>query len=154
MNKENIRSLGDLEYKVKEQKNLYEKYKAEINQHIMEYNKMMSLLEQSETYYSLAKKPELSAAEQSKMSVCRLAMQNNGLLTMSDVDTLRERAEISGRKIAALKEKLEGCEQRYDVYQDILDTYERLSKRDYVTELVAEERQRKELEARKKRKKR
>lgn len=73
---------------------------------------------------------------------------------MSDVDTLRERAAISGRKIAALKEKLEGCKQKYAVYQDILDTYDRLSKRDYVAELIEEERQRREQEARKKRKKR
>ena len=154
MNKENIHSLSDLEYKAKEQKTLYDKYKAEVNQHIMEYNKMMSLLEQSQTYYTLAHKTELSATEQSKLSVCRLAMQNNGLLTVSDVDTLRERAEISGRKIAALKEKLEGCKQKYAVYQDILDTYDRLSKRDYVAELIEEERQRREQEARKKRKKR
>ena len=154
MNKENIHLLGDLEYKAKEQKTLYEKYKAEVNQHIMEYNKMMSLLEQSQTYYTLAHKTELSATEQSKLSVCRLAMQNNGMLTRSDVDTLRERAEVSGRKIAALKEKLEGCKQKYAVYQDILDTYDRLSKRDYVAELIEEERQRREQEARKKRKKR
>lgn len=154
MNKENIRSLSDLEYRAKEQKNLYEKYKAEVNQHIIEYNKMMSLLEQSETYYSLANKSKLSATEQSKLSVCRLAMQNNSLLTLSDIDTLRERTEITGRKIAALKEKLEGCKQKYAVYQDILDTYDRLSKRDYVAELIEEERQRREQEARKKRKKR
>lgn len=154
MNKENIRSLSDLEYKTKEQKNLYEKYRAEINQHIKEYNKMISLLEQAETYYSLLKKHELSDAEQNKLSVCRLAMQNNGLLTLSDIDTLRESAEISDRKIAALKEKLEGCKQRYNVYRDILETYHRLSKRDYVAELVEEEKRRKELEAKKHKKKR
>jgi hypothetical protein len=73
---------------------------------------------------------------------------------MADIDTLRERSELSGRKIAALKEKLEGCKQRYEVYRDILETYDRLSKRDYVAELVEEERQRKEQEARKKRKRR
>ncbi|MBR6336561.1 MAG: relaxase/mobilization nuclease domain-containing protein, partial [Ruminococcus sp.] len=144
MKKENIHSLGDLEYKAKEQKTLYEKYKVEVNQHIVDYNKMVSLLEQAKTYYSLAKKPELSDEEKNKMLVCRQAMQNNSLLTMSDVDTLRERAEISGNKISALKEKLEGCRQRYAVYQDILETYDRLSKRDYVAELVEEERQRQE----------
>ena len=81
-------------------------------------------------------------------------MHNNGLPTLSDVDALRERARISGNKIAALKEKLEGCKQRYDVYQDIWDTYERLSKRDYVAELVEEEKRRREQEARKRKNKR
>ena len=154
MNKENIRSLSDLEHKAKEQKNLYEKYRAEINQHIEKHNKMVSLLEQAETYYTLAKKTELSDTEQSNLSVCRLALQNNGLLTLSDIDTLRERAEFSGRKIAALKEKLEDCKQRYEVYRDILETYDRLSKRDYVADLIEEERQRKEQEAKKHKKKR
>ena len=63
---------------------------------------------------------------------------------ITDVDTLRERARILGNKIAALKEKLEGCRQRYMVYKNILEKYDRLSKRDYVAELVEEERQRQE----------
>ena len=78
-------------------------------------------------------------------------LRNNGLLTRSDVDTLRERAAISGRKIAALKEKLEGCKQQYDVYQDILDTYKRLSKRDYVEELVEEEKRQAQIRKKKQR---
>lgn len=144
MNKDDIRSLGELEDAINEQKKLYEKYKGEVNTNIKEYNKMISLLEQAEQYYALAKKPELSAEEHNKMSVCRLAMQNNGLLTMSDVDTLRERTRILGNKISDIKGKLEVCRQRYAVYQDILETYERLSNRDYVAELIEEERKRQE----------
>ena len=144
MNKDDIRSLGELKDAIGEQKKLYEKFRDEANQHIEEYNKMISLLEQAETYYALAKKAELSPSEQLQMSLSRQAMQNNGLLTLSDVDTLRERARILGNKIAALKEKLEGCRQRYMVYKDILETYDRLSKRDYVAELIEEERQRQE----------
>jgi hypothetical protein len=83
MNKDDIRSLGELEDAIGEQKKLYEKYRDEANQHIEEYNKMISLLEQAETYYALAKKPELSSSEKNMMSVCRQAMQNNGLLTRS-----------------------------------------------------------------------
>lgn len=144
MNKENIRSIGELESKANEQKKLYEKYRVEINQHIEEYNKMVSLLEQAQTYYTLTKKTELSPSEQLRMNVCRQAMQNNNMLTRSDVDDLRERVRISGNKIAAIKEKIEGCRQKYDVYQDILETYDRLSKHDYVAELVEEERLRRE----------
>ena len=139
MNKDDIRSLGELEDAIGEQKKLYEKYRDEANQHIEEYNKMVSLLEQAEIYYALAKKAELTPSEQLQMSLSRQAMHNNGLLTMSDVDTLRERARILGNKIAALKEKLECCKQKYAVYRDILETYDRLSKRDYVAELVEEE---------------
>ena len=68
--------ISDLVYKSKEQKNLYDKYRDEVNQHIEEYNKMVSLLEQAEIYYSLEKKPELSATEHNQMSVCRIAMHS------------------------------------------------------------------------------
>ena len=142
MNEDNIRSITDLEARKNEQKKLYEKYKGEVNIHIEEYNKMVSLLEQSELFHELTKKTELSPSEQLQLSLSRKAMHNNGLLTLSDVDTLRERARILGNKIAALKEKLNSCKQRYAVYQDILQTYDRLSNRDYVAELVEEERQR------------
>ena len=144
MNADNIRSITDLEYRKSEQKKLYEKYKGEVNINIEEYNKMISLLEQAELFHELSKNNELSPTEQLQLSLSKQAMQNNGLLTLSDVDTLRERARILGKKTSALKEKLEGCRQRYAVYQDILETYDRLSKRDYVAELVEEERQRQE----------
>ena len=144
MNKEDIRSIGELEGKANEQKKMYEKYIAEINSHIEEYNKMVSLLEQAQTYYTLSKKTELSPFEQLRMNVCRQAMQNNNMLTRSDVDDLRERVRISGNKIAAIKEKIEGCRQKYEVFKDILETYDRLSKHDYVAELVEEERLRRE----------
>lgn len=144
MNKEDIRSLRELEGRISEQKKLYEKYRAEINSHIEEYNKMVSLLEQAQTYYTLSKKTELSPFEQLRMNVCRQSMQNNNMLTRSDVDDLRERVRISGNKIAAIKEKIEGCRQKYEVFKDILETYDRLSKHDYVAELVEEERLRRE----------
>ena len=144
MNEDNIRSIKDLEDRKIEQKKLYEKYKGEVNIHIEEYNKMVSLLEQSELFHELSKKTELSPSEQLQLSLSRQAMQNNSMLTLSDVDTLRERARILGNKNAALKEKLNSCKQRYAVYQDILQTYDRLSNRDYVAELVEEERKRQE----------
>lgn len=47
-------------------------------------------------------------------------------------------------KISALKENLEGCRKRYDVYLDIFKTYEELSKGDYISNLVEEEKLRRE----------
>ena len=49
-------------------------------------------------------------------------------------------------KISALKENLEGCRKRYDVYLDIFKTYEELSKGDYISNLVEEEKLRRRRE--------
>ena len=52
-------------------------------------------------------------------------------------------------KISALNENLEGCRKRYDVYLDIFKTYEELSKGDYISNLVEEEKLRREKAAKK-----
>ena len=51
---------------------------------------------------------------------------------------MRENASHLGIKISALKENLEGCRKRYDVYKDIYKTYEEISKGDYISDLVEE----------------
>ena len=47
-------------------------------------------------------------------------------------------------KISALKENLEGCRKRYDVYSDIAKTYGEITKGDYISKLVEEEKLRRE----------
>ena len=154
MNKFNIRSLGELEGMMNEQKYRYEKYRDEVNRHVEEYNKMVSLIEQAETYYALAKKSELTPSEQLQMSVCRQAMLNNHLLTQADIDTLRDRAINLSKKIAAVKVKLNSCKHRYDVFRDIWGTYERQRNYDCATEFTEKSDQRKVQEIKKKRKRR
>ena len=154
MNKFKIHALGELEGMMNEQKYRYEKYRAEINQNIEEYNKMVSLIEQAETYYALAKKSELTPSEQLQMSVCRQTMLNNHLLTQADIDTLRDRAANMSKKIAALKESLENRRQHYEVFRDILETYERQRNEDRTDDRAEETELRKDPEIKKKRKRR
>lgn len=45
-------------------------------------------------------------------------------------------------KIAALKKTFEGCEEMYEVYKDIADTYYSIAKGDYVSKLVVEQKKR------------
>ena len=65
------------------------------------------------------------------------------------MDSLREKARHLGIKKSALKENLEGCRKRYDVYSDIAKTYGEISKGDYISKLVEEEKQRREKDAKK-----
>ena len=69
------------------------------------------------------------------------------------MDKLKHDAESLDKKIAALKDNLEGCRQRYDVYSDIAKTYGEISKGDYFSKLVEEEKQRKEKAAKKNKRK-
>ena len=144
MNKYNIRSLGELEGMITDTSKEYEKLRVEINELTEQYNSISSLAEQVQEYYSLSEKGKLSEVEKMNLTMYKQVMTKNSILTRADYDRLIEQNQNISRKIEALKEKLKKFRQQYEVFKDILDTYDRLSKRDYVTELVEEERKRQE----------
>jgi hypothetical protein len=100
------------------------------------------LQEQVQTFYALSKKTELSDTEQLQKAVCKRAMADNGILNAADADALCRRAESLEKRIGSMKNGLEKCRQQYAVYKDIRDTYYRISKGDYISNLVEEEHQR------------
>ncbi len=142
INNDKIRSIGELEGRVSKLIIEYEKQRQEINKHIEEYNRMVSLLEQAQLFEELSAKGKLSNAEQLQLTICRQALEQNDIRSPSDEDSLREKASHLGTKISALKDNLEGCKQRYDVYSDIAKTYGEISHGDYISRLVEEEMQR------------
>ena len=144
ISKDNIHSIGDLEGRIAKLRIEYEKQRHEINEHIEEYNRMVSLLEQAQLFKELSAKGKLSDAEQLQLTVCRQALEQNDIHSPADVDSLREKARHLGIKISALKENLEGCMKRYDVYSDIAKTYAEISQGDYIYKLVEEEKLRRE----------
>ena len=152
INKDNIRSISDLEGRISKLRTEYEKQRQEINERIEEYNRMVSLLEQAQLFKELSNKGKLSDAEQLQLTVCRQTLENNDIRSHADADSLREKARLLGIKISALKDKLEGCRNRYDVYSDIFKTYGEITKGDYISKLVEEEKQWREKDTKKKRK--
>ncbi len=153
INKHHIVSISELESRIKRIKEEYEKQRTEVNRLIDEYAQMSSLLEQIRTFHELSKKGELTSSEELKLTIAGQTMQQNGILTIADEIHLRDRAENMGKRIAALKEKLENCKMTYDVYVDIASTYREISAEDYIAKLEEEERQRREQEAKKHKKK-
>ena len=149
INKDNIRYIGDLEGRITKIRAEYEKQRLDINEHIEEYNRMVSLLEQAQLFKELSNKGKLSDAEQLQLSVCRQALDQNDIHSPADVDALREKARHLGIIISALKDNLEGCRKRYDVYSDIAKTYGEISKGDYISNLVEEKRQQREKDTKK-----
>lgn len=123
ISKNNIMSIGDLEGRITKLRAEYEKQRQEINNYIEEHNRMVSLLEQAQEYFALSKKGELTAAEQVKLNICRQAVNDSSIMTAADADRLREQTSQLDKKIAAIKERLDGYRQRYEVYKDIRDTY-------------------------------
>ena len=144
ISKDRISSIGELEGRITKLRAEYEKQRQEINHYIENHNRIVSLWEQAKEYIALSKKGELSAAEELKLSAIKTALYENGIYSAADIDRLRSDAESLGKKISALKDKLEGCKQCYDVYSDIAKTYWEISQGDYLSKLVEGEKQQKE----------
>ena len=154
INKNNIGSIGEVEGEIKRLKDFYDKQRVEINKTIEEHNRLVSLWEQAQEFYALLKKSKegaLSDTEKLRKAVCKQAMERNEILNAADVDSLRRSVKSLSKRISSMKDNLEKCRQRYEVYCDIRDTYNKISKGDYISNLVAEERQRRE-QAKKKQK--
>lgn len=147
INKDNISSIGDLQGRIAKLRRDYEKQRSEINALIEEHNRLVSLWEQAQEFYSLLKKSkegELSDTEKMRKAVCKQAMERNEILNAADVYTLRRSVKSLSKRVSIMKDNLEKCRQRFEVYQDILDTYNKISKGDYISNLVEEERNRRE----------
>jgi len=153
ISKNNIESIGELEGRISRLKDEYETRRDEINNLIDEHNRLVSLLEQVREYHVLRNKGELSETEKVRLAVCKQAVESAAILSASDTDRLRERVETLGKKITALKGDLDKTRQQYEVYCDIRDTYNIIAKGDYLSNLVEEERKRRE-QAKKKNKSR
>ena len=150
ISKDNIKSIGELQGRITKLRADYEKQRQEINGQIEEYNRMVSLLEQSQLFDELSAKDKLSDAEQLQLTICRQAMEQNNIHSKADIDQLRNQTYSLQTKINALKDTLEKTRQRYDVYYDISKTYGEISKDDYISNLVEEERKRQEQVRKKK----
>ena len=144
INNDNIKSIGDLQGRIAKLRADYEKQRREINNYIDEHNRLVSLWEQAQLFDELSSKDKLSDAEQLQLTICRQAIEQNNIHSKADYDLLRNQTYSLQSKINSLKDTLEKTRQRYDVYCDIAKTYGEISKGDYISNLVEEERQRQE----------
>ena len=150
INRDHIRSIAHLEERIQSLKSTHEASRQEINALIVQHEKLSSLIQQSEIYFDLKVKANLSEAEKVKLNLCILSMQNNQISTPSDLTYLKTVLHDTEKKLTALKEKFKDCQQKYDLYTDIAKTYEMISHSDYISRLVEEERKRQEQENQKK----
>ena len=139
INRDNIHSIGELEGKIQRLKSECENARRELNALIVKQEKLEGLMEQAETYFSLADKSELSDTEQLSLKICRQTLQNNSISDRSDFERLKAVQKETDKKIAVLKKTFEDCKQMYDIYMDIAKNYYDISKGDYVSKLIKEQ---------------
>ena len=141
INRDNIHSIGELEGKIQRLKEEYEKARQEVNALAAKQERLDGLIEQAETYFELIDKPDLSVSEQLRLKICRQTLDSNNISDRADYDRLKAVQQETDKKIAALKTSFENCKQIYDVYSDIAKTYYDISKGDYISRLIEQEKE-------------
>lgn len=153
INRDNIHSIGELEGKIEQLKDEYEKARAELNLMTTRQEHLQGVIEQAEIFFSLSDKPTLSASEQLKLKMVSSVLSANNIQSRDDYNRLITIKQETDKKIAVLKNSFENCKDIYSVYADIAKTYYEISKGDYISRLVEEERKRRENDTQPKKKK-
>ena len=153
INRDRISSISDLEGRIKNLSAEFKKAQEEYSAVLLEQERVQTLLEQADYYYANSGRDDLSAEENNRLQTYRTVVYENSIMTLADRIMLKRKNEGLQSKISNMKEKLTKKRNKLIRYVDIRDTYDQISKEDYVSNLVEEEKLRQEQEAQKQTKK-
>lgn len=141
INRDNLRSIGEVEGKIEQLRYEVEKARQELNVLTAQQDTLTGLAEQAEEYFALLEKQQRTPAEELRIKMYRTVLESNNIQSRSDYDYLKNVVSETAQKGAPLKEKFERCRQLCELYSEIAKTYYDISQRDYISRLVEEERQ-------------
>ena len=136
INRDNLRSIREVEGKVDQLRNKVEKARQELNALISKQDTLIGLAEQAEEYFSLLDKPTRTPAEELRIKMYKTVLESNNIRSHSDYDYLKKVNSEAEQKTEPLKKHFEWCRQLYDLFSDIAKTYHEISQRDYINKLI------------------
>ena len=139
-----IGSVEELEHKMENLKEDYEGAIKQINPVTAEISRLEGVIEQSEKYFELCGKGELSEAERVTLNLCERTVKANDIASRADLDRLKkEKSELDAR-LTDLKHTFEASKKQYEMYREIANTYHDICEGDYISRLIAAEKEKKE----------
>lgn len=136
INRMNIHSIGELEAKSEETDEKIRKLTEEFNALNAQHSELEKLLQQIEVYYDLSSRDKLSLSEKMRLQIIKQTLSRHGAMDASSIDRIKSEHRDLDKKISALKTELEGCQNLKKAYQEIRDTYNDISKGDYISKLI------------------
>ena len=140
INRDNIRSIGELVGKIEQLKIELEKSRQEVNTMETKCNQLRSLAAQAEEYFALMDKPSLTGEEQLRAKMYRESLAQNNIESRSDYDYLKTVIVETEQKAAPIREKYNKCANLLREYSEIADTYREISQGDYISKLIEQQR--------------
>ena len=143
-NRLKIHSIGELDTKAEELSEKITKLTDEFNALNVRYSELDKLLQQTDVYDDLSGRDKLSLSEKMRLQIIRQTLSRHGINDKSEVDCLAAEAHELNEKITALKTEIEDCHTLQKAFQEIKDTYNDISKGDYISKLIEKNRQKAE----------
>ncbi len=144
INKLNIHSIGEVEAKMGETQAAYDSLVKEMNTITQEQHQIDDLLTQYNNLRELDDKPHKSLAEKMKLSLAQKSLARHGIGSLEDARKLELQKQECDYRIAELKREMEVKTNLISAFKEISDTYNGISKGDYISNLIKSE---EELEA-------
>ena len=137
INRDKLDSIGEIEGKMTALSHECENTRLEINSLSAELEKLTTLAEQAEQYFTLKSKGvNLTESEKLCISMDRETLERNGICTQEDLAKIIGQKKDVQHRIAELKAQYTKKQNLHDVYQDIVQTYRDISEGDYISRLV------------------
>ena len=150
INRDKIMSIEDLKYRIDKQGAEYIALQEQLSQKLLEQEQVQELIRQSEFYFANVDKTDLSAEDNNRLEIYKVSMMANDIHSPDDIDYWRKRNSKLLSDITVLKNSIAEKKNKIARYTDIRDTYYEISRGDYISKLVEEEKLRREQEHQKK----
>ena len=139
INRDNLRSIGEVEGKIDQLKYELEKARQEVNEMETKCNSLRSLAAQAEVYFSIMDKPSLTAEEKLRAEMYKETLVKQNIESTSDYEYLKGVIIETEQKAAPVREHYNRCATLLKEYSDISATYNEISQGDYISKLVEQQ---------------
>lgn len=139
INRDNLRSIGEVKGKIQQLEREVEKARQSLNALTTELDNLTALADQAEEYFALVDKTERSSADEIRLKMYKPILERSNITSRSDYEYLKSVIDDTRQKAAPLKENFEKCSQLYNIYSDIAKTYREISQGDYISKLIEQQ---------------
>lgn len=136
INRDRLQSIGEVEGKIDTIRFELEKARREVNIMETKSNFLKALAEQSEKYFTLMGKCSLTDEERLRAEMYKAALAQQNIESVSDCEYLKGIISETEQKAAPIKAYYNKCAALLKEYTDVAETYEKISKGDYISELI------------------
>ena len=140
INRDNLRSIGELEGKIEQLKIEVEKALKEVNTMETKCNNLKSLAIQAEEYFAILDKSQRTDEENLKLEMYRETLTRNNVQSQADFEFLKGAITETEQKAAPVRAHYKKCADLFREYSEIADTYREITQGDYISKLIEQQR--------------